>query len=374
MLVGRRDGVMLILSSIGLVRCHVTPRVGAAAGAAIGGSNSGSISRLSRRSGSKTCDANAIIGRDGAVDHAKSDDVSDDPFLGNLEEWDTWEFGSWKTGTHAEHMAEAEARATELASLPALVGGGAGLTEQTEAELDRAIRVLRVYLTEDRISRMKDVLDQRTKSATIVFENPCNPNNVWACLRTMDSFGVQHAHIVSDPSTYNKKARLKTMCAAMGSQKWLTLHGHNSPEDAVAKLKVEGYQVVASDLSPSAVPIGEIDWSVPTAVVLGNEERGISDSMRDLADATFMIPMRGFVRSFNMSVACSILLAHLSAVRALRHGDLPEHERRRVTATWYMQSVKGSDRILRREGIVVPQSVYRPKGDRSQTVAGYHVR
>ena len=141
---------MLILSSIGLVRCHVTPRVGAAAGAAIGvffraplkrcvnrhsvssslssksrgsssktrsiitrssrvdgirgtrsgsgseGSNSGSISRLSRRSGSKTCDANAIIGRDGAVDHAKSDDVSDDPFLGNLEEWDTWEFGSWK--------------------------------------------------------------------------------------------------------------------------------------------------------------------------------------------------------------------------------------------------------------------------------------
>ena len=75
------------------------------------------------------------------------------------------------------------------------------------------------------------------------------------------------------------------------------------------------FQVVASDLSPSAVPIGEIDWSVPTAVVLGNEERGISDSMRNLADTTFVIPMRGFVRSFNMSVACSIILAHLSAVR-----------------------------------------------------------
>lgn len=74
-------------------------------------------------------------------------------------------------------------------------------------------------------------------------------------------------------------------------------------------------QVVASDLSPSAVPIGDIDWSVPTAVVLGNEERGISDSMRNMADATFVIPMRGFVRSFNMSVACSIILAHLSAVR-----------------------------------------------------------
>lgn len=27
------------------------------------------------------------------------------------------------------------------------------------------------------------------------------------------------------------------------SQKWLTLHGHDSPEDAVAKLKKDGYQV-----------------------------------------------------------------------------------------------------------------------------------
>lgn len=76
-------------------------------------------------------------------------------------------------------------------------------------------------------------------------------------------------------------------------------------------------QVVASDLSPSAVPMGDIDWSVKTAVVLGNEERGISDSMRKLADATFVIPMRGFVRSFNMSVACSIILAHLNAVRCV---------------------------------------------------------
>lgn len=66
---------------------------------------------------------------------------------------------------------------------------------------------------------------------------------VWACLRTLDSFGIQHAHIVSDPSTYSKKARLKTMCTAMGSQKWLSLHGHDTPEDAVAKLKADGYQV-----------------------------------------------------------------------------------------------------------------------------------
>lgn len=75
------------------------------------------------------------------------------------------------------------------------------------------------------------------------------------------------------------------------------------------------WQVVASDLSPSAVPIDQINWSVRSAIVLGNEERGISQSMRSLADETFAIPMRGFAQSFNMSVACSVILAHLSAIR-----------------------------------------------------------
>lgn len=87
--------------------------------------------------------------------------------------------------------------------------------------------------------------------------------------------------------------------------------------NSVSQTTTNDGQVVASDLSASAVPIEEIDWSVKTAVVLGNEERGISDSMRNMADATFVIPMRGFVRSFNMSVACSIIVAHLSAIRCV---------------------------------------------------------
>lgn len=93
---------------------------------------------------------------------------------------------------------------------------------------------------------------------------------VWACLRTLDSFGIQHAHIVSDPSTYSKQARLKTMCTAMGSQKWLTLHGHDRPEDAVAKLKADGYQVTNAhqsllfDSSYGARSSALVDPSIPS--------------------------------------------------------------------------------------------------------------
>lgn len=83
-----------------------------------------------------------------------------------------------QTRTHAENMSEAAARASAPATLPNLIGGGAGLAGQTSTDLDRAIGILKGYLTEERMTRMQDVLDQRTGSSTMVFENPANPNNV----------------------------------------------------------------------------------------------------------------------------------------------------------------------------------------------------
>ena len=46
---------------------------------------------------------------------------------------------------------------------------------------------------------------------------------------------------------------------------------------------------------------------------MGNEERGISDEMRSLADETFYLPMCGFAESFNLSVATAITLAYMKA-------------------------------------------------------------
>lgn len=82
-----------------------------------------------------------------------------------------------QTRTHSENMAEAAARAVGPANVSTLIGTGA-LVDQTASDLDRAADLLKGFLSEDRMSRMQDVLDQRTRSATLVFENPANPNNV----------------------------------------------------------------------------------------------------------------------------------------------------------------------------------------------------
>lgn len=87
-----------------------------------------------------------------------------------------------QTRTHSENMAEAAAREAGPASVSqALVGKGA-LVDQPTSDLERAVDILKGYLSEERVSRMQDVLDQRTRSAALVFENPANPNNVSGAL------------------------------------------------------------------------------------------------------------------------------------------------------------------------------------------------
>ena len=54
-------------------------------------------------------------------------------------------------------------------------------------------------------------------------------------------------------------------------------------------------------------PLEDYDWTVPTAVILGNEKEGVSDEARALADGGVYIPMAGFTESFNCSVAASMV-------------------------------------------------------------------
>ena len=51
-----------------------------------------------------------------------------------------------------------------------------------------------------------------------------------------------------------------------------------------------------------------IDWTLPSAIIVGNENRGVSSEMSTLADKNIHIPMFGMVESLNVSVATAVIL------------------------------------------------------------------
>ena len=245
------------------------------------------------------------------------------------------------------------------------------------AVVRQAVEILAPYVSDERRDTFQRVVQQRTRHLSVAFERPSNPSNVWACLRTIDAFGCQDVHIVEDSleeaakraaargvhadPTQRMRGRKKRMTSAMGAQKWLSLEAHSDAQALVARLKSEGRIVAATDLSPGAVDFSEVDWKDGRhALVFGNEEVGISEELRELADVRVRLPMRGLAESLNLSVSVGAALAHVDAKGALVP-DLSVEERDLLLLRWSLLSVRAGRELLRREGVVLDQGVLKTR-------------
>ncbi|NJM24621.1 MAG: RNA methyltransferase, partial [Bacteroidia bacterium] len=86
-----------------------------------------------------------------------------------------------------------------------------------------------------------------------------------------------------------------------------------------------------------------------TAVVFGNELRGLSDTALQHADQKITIPMVGFTESLNISVSVAITLTTLFAKvkQQAAHHYLSQEEKERLRLDWYRKIVRRSELIER---------------------------
>lgn len=75
----------------------------------------------------------------------------------------------------------------------------------------------------------------------------------------------------------------------------------------VTTLHLNGFQVLASD-SRSEKLLHQCDWQLPTAVIMGSEDKGIQPALLEVTNSHFKIPMIGDFDSLNVSVATGIIL------------------------------------------------------------------
>ncbi|KAJ4707377.1 tRNA guanosine-2'-O-methyltransferase [Melia azedarach] len=126
----------------------------------------------------------------------------------------------------------------------------------------------------------------------------------------------------------------KIVHVSMGAEKWLDIELWDSPQECFSVLKSRGYRIATTHVGMDAVSIYDMDWSCPTAIVVGNENRGISDEALKLSDLHCSIPMKGMVDSFNVSVAAGIVMHHAVCDRTSRlgcHGDLTVRRKTNIT-------------------------------------------
>lgn len=145
----------------------------------------------------------------------------------------------------------------------------------------------------------------------IVLEGVEKPGNIGAILRSADAAGVD-AVIVCDPLTdlYNPNI-IRSSIGACFTNQFVAC----TTDECIDFLKEKGIQILTAQLQDSSVYY-DTDMKRGTAIVMGTEDKGLTDKWRQAADAHIRIPMLGELDSLNVSVSAAILM--YEAVRQRR--------------------------------------------------------
>ncbi len=211
----------------------------------------------------------------------------------------------------------------------------------------KLINILSSYVMPRRLARMEQVLSQRTRHLTLVLEDIYQSHNTSAVIRSCDCFGVQDVHIIENRNQYEVNPDV-----ALGASKWLSLEKYNEKEfntpDCLAKLKKEGYQLIATSPHKDEFLLEELPVQQKTALLFGTEMQGLTPEAISMADGFMKIPMVGFTESFNISVSVAICLYHLTPKirQKVSNWQLTQEEQLDLMLEWLMQSINNAESIV----------------------------
>jgi tRNA (guanosine-2'-O-)-methyltransferase len=161
-----------------------------------------------------------------------------------------------------------------------------------------------------RFERMRSALERRQPDLTLLLENVHKSHNLGAVVRTCDAVGVLEVHAV-----WPKPQRLSVLATA-GVRRFVGVRSHENLAAALRHLRAQRLQLVAAHPAPEAVDFRAVDYTRPTALLLGQERDGLTSEARAAAGTIISIPMAGLGASLNVSVAAALILFEAQRQRA----------------------------------------------------------
>lgn len=143
-----------------------------------------------------------------------------------------------------------------------------------------------------------------TRPLVVLLDGIEDPHNLGAILRTCEGAGVDGVFIPEHRAAGLTETVAKTSAGAI---EYLRIAQVTNLVPLILDLKERGFWVAAIE-GGTAASYTEFDMTVPLALVLGSEGKGVRRLVREKCDVTLSIPMLGQVNSLNVSVATGIVL------------------------------------------------------------------
>lgn len=212
---------------------------------------------------------------------------------------------------------------------------------------------LRDYVSESRRARIETVLAGRLRSVEVAIEDPYDPHNAAAVVRSAEAVGAWTVHVIAASERI-----LRAPGTTTGTHHWIDTR-HHSPLDGQTALDRFLADLSARTSPDNGAPGGagmllagacvdathmleELPTDRPICLLFGNEHDGLSPAAQAACSVRFRIPIHGFAESYNLSVAAALSLYSYTVRRRAalgRAGDLDADSLALERARWYMRSV-----------------------------------
>ena len=210
-------------------------------------------------------------------------------------------------------------------------------------ELAKTYEYLKQFLTEERLRKIEHFAPESSDFVLPVLEDVYQFRNAAAIVRSVEACGFHKVVALQEENNFEPNLKV-----TKGADTWVEVEKLPRNMDSFQKIKDKGYKIVVVSLENNAKMLPEYEITEPIALVFGTEMEGVSQEILDFADETLAIPMYGFTRSFNVSVAASLCMYELKQKLMKSNIDykLNDEKLLKMKIRWAVNSIKRGEQIL----------------------------
>ena len=147
---------------------------------------------------------------------------------------------------------------------------------------------------------IKSEMISRSKPMIVILENLVGDFNISSVVRSANAFAMRSVYICGRKQWDRR--------GAVGTHHYINVHHAPDTISVIKGVRSAGYKVVAAELTEDAIALPNYNWDSHTAVVFGEEGRGISPEVLDSVDEVVYVPQFGTVRSMNVATVAGMFM------------------------------------------------------------------
>ena len=212
-------------------------------------------------------------------------------------------------------------------------------------KLQETFDYLKQFLTDERLSKIEHFSQESSDFVLPVMEDVYQFRNAAAIVRSVEACGFHHVVALEEENVFNPNLKV-----TKGAETWVKVEKMPNNLDSLKEIKNRGYKILAVSPENNATMLPDYEVKEPIALVFGTELEGVSDEILEFADETLAIPMYGFTKSFNVSVAAAICMYELKQ-KLMKSGidyKLSEEKLLEMKIRWTVNSIRSGEELLER--------------------------